>query len=391
MGSYSSKNNNNDTEIQNLKNQLIEKSSLITILGQELNVLRNTGNDNSLNPAVLKEINEAYKTFDYEYLVFSGGAIKGISFVGALLELEKRGILHDTNGNLKIKGIAAVSAGSLLAVLLAIGYSVNEILGIMNNVKLKRIFDDDLSHLRHSLNFIQEWGICPGAYVQELLGELIKQKTGNEDYTLEDLLKDKNIKLVIVSTDMCTERSVYLYAGNPVAEFSKIPIKKAVRCSLGVPFAFEPYKYNNCLLVDGGVLDNYPLHVFDGEYPGDPKARLNLCAPNSKVLGLRIMTTNDQLDYQLVNRQNFNHLYNYAYSFIDTFLAENDRRMMTPSFWLRSIIIVTPAYSITKTSVTDEERNQLVQLGQKYVSEFFDNSDKVTNYINFKLKLLQDC
>ena len=379
--------NDKDTEIQNLKYQLEEKTNLVTILESELNAIKNMDNDKSLNPTIIREINKAQTKHDYEYLVFSGGAIKGISFTGALMELESRGIIYDESGKFKLKGIATVSVGSIVGSLLAVGYKANELYRIATNLKFEKIFDDKIGYIRDTINFLKDWGVCPGEYIQKFLGELIAQKTGNPDYTLEQLQADKGIKLVIVSTDMCSKKTIYLYAGNPIKEFSNIPIRKAVRMSLGIPFAFEPYNYNDCVLVDGGVLDNYPLHVFDGDFPGDPKARLNLCPANPKVLGLKIMTSDGTLDYDLVNKQKFNNLFDYSYSFVDTFLTENERRIMTPSFWLRTIIIVTPNYPLIKTSITDNERNKLIETGKKYVVDFFTNS-KSRNYVNFKPRLI---
>ena len=367
-----------DTEIQhlndtvnNLKNQLQEKSTCVTLLENELNALRNMGNDKTLNPDILKEMNRTFIDQDYEYLVLSGGGIKGISYTGALLELDNRGILYDRDNKFKLKGIAAASAGAIMASLIAIGYKPQELNRITLDIDFEKIFDDKLGYFRDTINFFRDWGVCPGDYIQELLGELIKQKTGNANYTLEDLYRDKGVKLVIVTTDMCTEKTIYLYAGNPVKEFSNIPIKTCVRASMGIPFAYAPYKYNGCFLVDGGLLDNYPLHVFDGDYPGDPKARLNLCCANPKVLGLKIMTTDDKLDYDIINKQNFDGLFSYAFSYIDAFLSENDRRIMTPSFWLRSIIIVTPDYSLTKFNLTDKEKADLIEIGKRYVDNFF--------------------
>jgi NTE family protein len=219
--------------------------------------------------------------------------------------------------------------------------------------------------------------MCPGNYVMELMGKLIADKTGNPDYTLEDLYKDKNITLVIVATNMSEKKSVYFYPGNPVAKFSNIPIRKAIRMSMGIPFLFEPCVYEGDLFVDGGLLDSYPLHVFDGEYPGDPKARLNLCIPNSRVLGIKIMTSSGKLDYDLVGRETYNHLHNYAISFIETMLIENERRIMTPSFWDRTIVIVTPDFALTKSDVSEQEKIDLIECGKACAKSFLDKRQNI--------------
>ena len=360
-------------EIALLKSQLQEQSIYIQLLKSEVCVLKHTQNVNPTDQIVFRDIDEVKKNRDYEYLVFSGGGIKGISFAGVLEELHKLDIIYSQSNELKLKGIAGTSAGSIISALLAVGYTPTELIDVMTNIDYEKIVDDKLGYLRDTYNFLEDWGVCPGNYAQDLLGELINKKTGNPDYTIEQLYNDKKIKLVIVTTDTNYSKSIYMYPGNPIKEYSNIPIRLAVRLSMGIPFVFEPYRYNDSYFVDGGVLDNYPLHVFDGEYPGDPKARLNLCSPNPKVLGIKLMTNDQQVNYEITEKQTFNGLFDYAVSFVHTFLTENDRRIMTPLFWKRSIIIITPNYPITKYDITTEEKTLMINIGKKYTLEFFTN------------------
>ncbi|QKF94320.1 patatin-like phospholipase [Fadolivirus algeromassiliense] len=372
MGLGNSKIKSDDEkQIEELKHIIHQQNDIINMLKSEVDVLRNYKYNSGLKKKDLTEINRVWEEKSYQYLVFSGGGIKGISYVGSLLELQKNNILYDNDNNFKIKGICGVSAGSIVAALLAVGYKPHELETVMTTIDFEEIADDKLGYIRDTINFIDDWGVCPGEYVIELMGNLIKQKKGNPDYTIEDLYNDTGIKLVIVTTDMTYQKSIYLYPGNPIKEFSKIPIRTAVRMSMGIPFAFEPYLYNGSYFVDGGVLDNYPLHVFDGEYPGEPKARLNLCEPNPYVLGLKIMTSNQIIDYNIVPKQKYDSLFQYTMAFINTFLNENDRRVMTPSFWIRSIILVTPEYALTDFELTDKEKEELICIGKNFVNEFF--------------------
>lgn len=365
-------NNNNNDQILLLKRKVQEQTDLIQLLKNEVDSLRNMYDNNaSVDTKVLSEIDKVWNDHSYEYLVLSGGGVKGISFTGALETLQKLNIIYSTTNEFKLKGIAGASAGSIIASLLAIGYTPTELIDIMSNLDFERIADDKLGYIRDTLNFIENWGVCPGNYIQDFLADLIEKKTGNKDYTLVDLMNDKNVKLVIVTTDVSNQKSVYLYPGNPIDAYSNIPIRKAVRMSIGVQGVFEPYEYNNCYFVDGGTLDNYPLHVFDGEYPGDQKARLNLCPPNPKVLGLKLMTSNDQINYNITEKIEIDGLFEYVAANINMFLTENDRRIMTPSFWIRTIIIITPNYPLTKFNINDQEKQLLINAGRKYTNEFF--------------------
>ena len=367
-----------------------EQKEITTLLKQENEALKTLYENNPDNPNVLEQIIKSFENKDYEYLIFSGGGIKGLAFGSALCCLEKLNIIkYDQNNNLKLKGVAGTSAGSIIASLLGIGYKPIEILEKIKNLDTKKIFSDDLGYIHEGINFVKDYGFCPGIYLMELLGTLIFEKTGNPDYTIDDLYKDKNIKLVIVSTDMNCQSSRYFYPGNREKEYFNIPIRKAVRMSMGIPFQFEAMVYNKNYMVDGGVLDNYPLHVFDGEYPGDPKARLNLLEPNPNVLGIKIMTTDDIPNYNYVPRQEITSLLNYCLSFINMFLVENERRIMSPSYWLRSIIIITQDFPINKSTLTVEEKEELINSGEKFTMEFFNEENNKSKKIIKSLKCLK--
>ena len=234
-----------------------------------------------------------------------------------------------------------------------------------------KFIDDKYGYIRDAYNIIKDYGIAPGDYFSNLLGELIEKKTGNKDYTIDDLYNDKGIKLVIVGTDLSKQKSEYFYPNHKNENMRNIPIRKAVRISMSIPFLFEPIKMNGCLYVDGGVLDNFPLHVFDGDYPGDINARLNLCPPNPEVLGLNIMTTEEIGEFLHDEKEDINSFLQYSVSYVNIFLVENERRLMTPSYWHRTINIVTPDIPLTHFHLSEDEKHKLIDLGKKYTTEFF--------------------
>jgi NTE family protein len=364
MGNYFSSNTNTNTAntelieklentVEKLENTVNEQLTIIELLRCRENtdqcikdgIIQNIGEDS------LKDIELAKANKDYEYIVLSGGGIKGISYCGALDVLEKYDILYDEDGNSKIKGYAGTSAGSIIAGLLAVGYTPSELKKIMKEIDFKDFLDDKFGYFRDAVNFVEDYGMCPGEFMYDLLGKLIEDKTGDPDYTIRELYEKADVELVLVGTDMNALHSVYFWYGNEEKEYSNIPIRKAIRTSVSVPFLFEPIVCNGNYCVDGGVLDNYPIHVFDGEYPGEMKARLNLTTPNPKVLGLNIMTDTELMNYAFTRRKEIESVFEFSMSFIDVFLAENERRIMTPSFWKRTINLVTPDYPLSDFSL----------------------------------------
>lgn len=320
----------------------------------------------------LQNIKDVKKHKDYEYLVFSGGGIKGVSYAGALEALEELGILTDKVENrLLIKGAAGTSAGSIVAALLAVGYSVAEIKKIQMNLDMNSLFDDKIGVIRDTVNLFKDYGVAPGDFIFNYLGKLIEDKTGDANYTFKQLYNDKKFKLVVVGTDLNTNSSIYFCHDSENRHYSEISIRRAIRVSMSVPLMFEPVKLCKNYCVDGGVLDNFPLHVFDGKHPGDINSRLNLCVPNPKVLGINIMVDNELASYEVTPRRDINDPISYLMSYVTTFMVENERRIMTPSYWHRTANIVTPNYPLTDFSLSNKQKEELVKRGYDYVMTFF--------------------
>lgn len=306
----------------------------------------------------------------YKYLVFSGGGIKGIAYCGALNILEKKHMLRNNDGSHKIVGFAGTSAGSIIAALLAVGYKPCEIKKIMKKMEMRDLVDDKVGILRDGIHLIGNYGTAPGNYVLDFMGELIEAKTGDKDYTIDQLYAKDGIKLVTVGTNVNMCASKYFYPNDG----SGISIRKAVRISMSIPYLFEPVLHDGDYYVDGGMLDNFPLHVFDGEYPGDIRARSGLCAQNSRVLGLQILTDDGADEGGTLNkREDIDNLLQFSFALIKTFMVENDRRMLTPANQKRTVRIITPEYSTSNFAITKDDKKILMERGTTHCTNYFDS------------------
>ena len=75
-------------------------------------------------------------TYPFRNLVFEGGGVKGIAYVGAMNVLEKEEILKN------IVRVGGTSAGSINAVLFAAGFSNQEMLKVLNKLDFNDFNDD---------------------------------------------------------------------------------------------------------------------------------------------------------------------------------------------------------------------------------------------------------
>lgn len=159
------------------------------------------------------------KKFGY---VLSGGGARGFAHLGLLKLLEELQI--------RPSAIAGTSAGAIVAVLYAAGKGPEEILGIMKN------------------NSYFGWGNLlwnkSGFFSMSILQKLLKETVVKDDF---DALK---IPLFIAATDLNKGESVI---------FSQGELFQPVIASASVPVVFEPVFIDDKILVDGGLLNNFPV------------------------------------------------------------------------------------------------------------------------------------
>lgn len=287
----------------------------------------------------------------YENIIFEGGGVKGISFCGAIYELEKKNILQH------FIRYAGSSAGAITATLLAIGYNASEIRKISMSIKYHKFLDDKRGFIRDAYNLLSDYGICSGEYFYKLIGKLIKQKTNNSDYTFKNLYDNLHKELVITGTDLSNMTTQY-YNHNSCPD---MPIRDAVRISMSIPYLFIPLESNGCFLVDGGTINNYPIQVFD---------KNNI--PNKKTIGLKIITPNESISYKInTNKTQINNIKDFTLALVNTLQMSNERLHMNSDNWDRTIPIeLSLNIPITKFNLTQSEKNELYKSGQIAINKY---------------------
>jgi len=201
--------------------------------------------------------------------VFEGGGVKGIGLVGAVSAIEKAGF--------KFVNLAGTSAGAIVASLLAVGYTGDEIGKILHKLNYNDFRDetflDKLGLPGKALNAAFYLGIYKGDFFEKWLGELLKakNKTTFGDIQMADASAEKyRYKFQAIASDITDKRLMVLpgdlrdYGLDP----DTFPIAKAVRMSMSIPMFFEPIALADTqgklhYIVDGGVLSNYPIWLLD--------------------------------------------------------------------------------------------------------------------------------
>jgi NTE family protein len=204
------------------------------------------------------------RPYPFVNLVFEGGGVKGVAYAGALRVLEQQGVLP------QVERVAGTSAGSITAALVTLGYTPDEIETLLLDLEFERFKDG--STLGGPERLFKDYGWFKGDYFLEWMQSRVQAKTGNPASTFADLGKDPRFRrLYVVSSDLSRRASqVFSLETSP-----DLPVAEAVRTSMSIPLFFEAVHVDDSLFgqqsaatdlfVDGGVFDNYPIGLFDGD------------------------------------------------------------------------------------------------------------------------------
>ena len=184
----------------------------------------------------------------YENLVLSGGSIRGISHIGALKELVDKGLIDLRN----LKALAAVSIGSLIGILIVLGFSIDEIWDFVYHLDMKKIIRPDI------FLFIKKCGMDTGYIIYDLIEQILTKKTDIKHITFKQLYEITKIHFTAVGACLTTKDIVYYdHINTP-----NFKVSMAIRISIGLPGLFTPVVINGKQYIDGGVLNNYPINLF---------------------------------------------------------------------------------------------------------------------------------
>ena len=208
----------------------------------------------------------------YKNLVFRAGGVLGIAYVGAIKALEKHGLVEG------IDRVAGSSAGSITAVAVSCGYNSGELEQLLKKTPFKNFLDGWINPFR----FYQRYGVYKGDFLLKWLEKTITDSPIGKEYgfqsgaTFEDFHKANCKDMYIMATDLNTKSIVeFSYRKTP-----EVSVAEACRASMAIPGFFPAWRFkkgykNDHIFVDGGVLDLFPISLFDHKDFGVKEGEVN--------------------------------------------------------------------------------------------------------------------
>jgi NTE family protein len=310
-------------------------------------------------------------------LVLEGGGVKGVGLVGAYSVLIERGF--------DIENVAGTSAGAITAAAIAAGFTPDELRELTLELDYRQFEDkgweDRLPILEKTTSLLLDLGIYEGKRFHEWMRELLARK---DVHTFGDLVCDEaetdlryRYKLQVIASDVTNRRLLILPrdATKIGVEPDDLEVALAVRMSMSIPIFFEPVHHENpttgekIVIVDGGMLSNFPVWLFDAEgIPEWPTFGLLLVEPDLRShLGTQIEPPRKERGVAA--------LVDYLKSLAQTMMAAHDRLYVEQAEYARTIPIPTLGVKTTEFDITRERALELYESGRKGAEEFLETWD----------------
>jgi NTE family protein len=316
-------------------------------------------------------------------LVLEGGGVKGIALAGAVEVLWEAGYRFP-----RIAGTSAgAMAGAVLAALGRAGEPLGTLQEIARTLDYGRFRDrgpvgralGPLGFLLDGLSVLVEGGAYEGDYLRDWTAGVLRDLGV---VTFGDLRTDDpdgdgwihhDYALVVTASDVSRRRLAQLpwdypeYGLDPDAQ----PVADAVRASASIPYFFEPVSLSGprgtATLVDGGLLSNYPISIFD---------RLDEAPPRWPTIGVRLDTL--QLGDRVPTRtiEPVQNPVSMGVALVETAIeACQAEHVLDPCNIARSVYVDTSGVGALDFSLSEEQKRALLATGRAAAEAFLTRWD----------------
>ncbi|WP_410514680.1 patatin-like phospholipase family protein [Paenibacillus sp. BR2-3] len=303
--------------------------------------------------------------------VFEGGGVKGISLAGAVQAAEQAGATF--------RRVAGTSSGSIVAALLAAGLSGEEMSVIIRGTSfsafLKRAPIFNTAYVGPALRVLLKKGLYSGEALESWVRGILQKKG---IVTFRDLPPGK---LSIIVSDITNGRIVVL--PDDLKDYGITPdqfeVAKAVRMSCSIPYFFDPvmlrlsgeaakgksFAEQFVYTVDGGLLSNFPMWLFDDKEQGKAGATMKGLGVRIPTVGFQMIGKTDPQPHRITGP------FTMLQALVGTMLSAHDERYIEQEKFVRTVKIPTLGIGTTQFEITKLQSDALYAAGLKAGEAFF--------------------
>lgn len=246
------------------------------------------------------------------------------AFIGALRCLQ--------DNDFQIVEMSATSGGAVIAASYASGYNPSNTMVELTKKTLplrNKLFDPSIFSL------LWRWGFIKGKRIEELFQKTFCKTLGEAKIPIHIVTSNitKNTKQVFSSTHT-----------------PHIPTATAIRTSISIPFIFAPVKINGDLLVDGGIVKNFPVDVFENKLP---------------TIGIRIIPTHTQKKIKTI--------LDFVTAIIDTVIRANEEESIEDKKCSLGVIPIKTKYDAMNFKISEPDVDVMIQEGYQATSDWINS------------------
>lgn len=299
--------------------------------------------------------------------VFQGGGVKALGLVGALSVAERRGY--------RWVNVAGTSAGAIVAAFVAAGYRARELAELLRDVDFGTFRDPPpvgkIPLVGPALSLWLTKGLYRGDRLEQWVRSLLADRGV---FTFGDLLLPDEpdprfrFQLQVIAADVSRGRMLVLpqdmaFYGVPPEE---VDVARAVRMSAGLPYFYEPVVQQYATgrgggvsyIVDGGLLSNFPVWLFDVEGK-----------PPWPTIGFMLWDERRDGPHKIRGPVS------YTGAIVATMLEAHDSLYLEAADDVRTIRIPTQGVRTADFDLSDGQKRRLYEGGVVAAERFFDEWD----------------
>lgn len=323
----------------------------------------------------------------YVDAVFEGGGVRGIAFLGALRCCDDLGF--------RWRKLAGTSAGAITAAFVAANFPIDDLETLVGCMDMTTFLTDKTSpfifngnpanDLRQPVRMVLNLLLVGklGQYSSDPFQQWLDRNLQTQGLkTFADLDNDpigRDLKVIV--SDITRGQMVVLpddlsrYPELNLQNQKTYGVAEAVRLSMSIPFFFKPENLGSSKIVDGGILSNFPLWLYDVKRtsegtvapPNPSSSQPPRKYPRWPTFGFRLTDSDLEKDVPIQGP------FDLLGAMFRTMMVAHDRFHLDARNTSRIININVGKAKVTATEfdLSDQKKNELYRAGYLAAKKFF--------------------